>query len=688
MTNKVVEMSHRLGFMIRDEDWDGLKEWLTLNVGNGNGIGGMLSIIASHNLQLKLLKKKDDPKAQELLLLLITLGGKEFVMKQMEITLYFDDGDELGDAMGTLLHAAIESQASIDILMKLIEIGGRELVLEKDEHDRLNPLHIVFTKMRPSMELVLKLIEIGGREALLESDQCGWNTLHYACMNNVSAEFINILIQNGGKRLVLAKDNVGRNSLHYACSYNAPLEVILILINAAGRSSLLVQDNYGMTPLHRVCERRNIPVEIVSKLIEVGGKHLVLKEDECGRGAIHCACKYNAPLQIVSMLINAGGREVVFKEDKDGRNCLHYAVENAVPSIEVVSKLIEVGGRKLVLEEDHEGRSSLHYACKINSSVEVVSKLIHIGGRELVTKKSNNGCTALHMACKHKVPFSIVSNLIETGGDVLLKTANNNGDSALHCVACDFSTSSELVNLLLQGAGEEMLMTKNVDDKTPLLALITRRNSHFHSQRNKRMICEKASLLINKGIELRIGGGFSLGGLFNFTSNSEIQNQVYDKWDDLVFPTLQQVMSQPHGRQQPILQAAIINNAPTRIIQDIANIFMDSVNIIDSLGRYPIDVGVQCRLPWRDGMKDIVESFASAQQFTVIHACAKHGVQWENGMRAVLEDIKIDDFERKDEFTGLHYFMLAAVRGDYNVSHDLDSVFQLIKARPNLVSII
>merc|ERR1719330_866302 len=219
---------------------------------------------------------------------------------------------------------------------------------------------------------------------------------------------------------------------------------------------------------------------------------------------------------------------------------------------------------------------------------------------------------------------------------------------------------------------------------------------HFDEERLERMI-EMLSLLVSKYLELQISGEFAFGGIFNsdeegkFTSeenifdpNEDIEHFMHSNWDKLFIqlfrPALQQVMALPQHRQQPILQAAIINKAHPHIIKDIVNHFTDSINTVDSLGRYPIDVAVQQSLSLDDGLREIIMASASAQQSTPIIMCALHGLVWENGMRQAFEDIDENEVERKDEKTGLYLFMLAAVGGRHN--YDLGSVYCLIQASP------
>ena len=84
-------------------------------------------------------------------------------------------------------------------------------------------------------------------------------------------------------------------------------------------------------------------------------------------------------------------------------------------------------------------------------------------------------------------------------------------------------------------------------------------------------------------------------------------------------------------------------------------------------------------------LKKIIWASASAQQPAILFVCAKYGLPWELGMKHVVENIDVGDMETKDEKTGLHLFMLAAVGGKYQCRYDLGSVFHLIQASPGCV---
>ena len=92
---------------------------------------------------------------------------------------------------------------------------GKEIVLFKDMLDR-NALCNAFMNNAPK-DIVLKLIEVGGRDIILEKAWCGQNPLHYAyeepCVNEVSSDVLDLLVQKGGKEILMQKQNDGKTPL-------------------------------------------------------------------------------------------------------------------------------------------------------------------------------------------------------------------------------------------------------------------------------------------------------------------------------------------------------------------------------------------------------------------------------------------------------------------------------------------
>ncbi len=381
-------------------------------------------------------------------------------------------------------------------------------------------------------------------------------------------------------------------------------------------------------------------------LVTLGGKDYVTREDfylgeEFGNEEygtlLHGAAKFNSCEKVMLWLIKVGGQKLVWEKDGGGRTLLH-GVCSGNASINVLKTLIEIGGgRDFVWEKDEYGKTSIHYACYYNASFDVVKKLIEVGGgRDFVWEKDEDCMTSLHWACKRNVCSDVVKKLIEVGGGRdFVWEKDENGRNSLH-IACYYNASVDVLDLLIEYGGRDLFTQFDNEGKSPLQLLISK--YWYGEKEQKKSFIEKASLLINKGIELRIGGQYSIGGLFICNTNQEVQDRIYEHWDDNVLPALEQVMDVPHNRHLPILQALIINKAPPRIVKSAADAFTDSINTKDNFDKYPIDVAVDHGLSWNDGLEQIVKAFASEQHTTPFNVCTKHGVQWENGIRNALEN--------------------------------------------------
>ncbi len=498
--------------------------------------------------------------------------------------------------------------------------------------------------------------------------------------------------------ILLSNDRLPHKLLTEEDDKPAAKALLLTLVTSGGKdyvtrdSFYLGEDDdddleYG-TLLHGAL-KFNSCMEVVSLLIDVVGKEFVLKEDEYDMTSLCHACKYSSSIGVVKKLIDVGGRELVLKEDEYGSTSLHFACGlNA--SSDVVKELIEVGGgHDFVWEKDFRGYTALHEACINNASIDVVKELIEAGGgRDIVLdEKDEYGWTALHLACGNKASIDVVKELIEVGGgrDFVLEKGIN-GSTALHS-ACRFNASIDVLELLIQYGGRDILTQVNNQHETPLQKLLTIEVWYGDDEEEKRAFIEKISLLINKGIELNIGGQYSIGGLFSKNTSQMVNNVIYGKWDVKLLPALEQVLAMPNNHHLPILQALIVNEASRDIIKSAVDNFTHFINTRDSLHKYPIDVAVENDLLWEDGMEQIVEAFSSVKQTTPFNICVKHGVQWGNGTRITLESsAALDILETVDTSTGLYPFMVAAVGGENNgYKYDFDSVFELIKSRPLVV---
>ncbi len=616
--------------MVMKEDWDGLI-YLLNTAGKSRTNNLIEEELMKNDLILELLEdEKDNKKAQELLLILIALGGRDLVMRCYDFICYGEEDSCGEECSGTLLHAALGFNACTKIVSRLLQVGGRELVRTKDKDNR-NSLHFACT-FNASAEVVSQLLEVGGLDLLLEKYR-GRTPLHLACRCRYKSSFemVSKLIELGGWNLLLEKNKYGSNALHDACGNSAPLEVVSKLLEV-GERDLLERNNSGRNPLHYACWS-NASVEVVSKLIEFGGRRLVLEKDKQGYNSLHCVfISENLRAEVILKLLEAGGSDLVREKDVCGKSAFHLSFENDEVSVELLLKLIDVGGRELALDKDKNGRNTFSMLLEVgvsdlsrkkdkfeedsfDSSFEgdgaftaILLKLIEVGGGKLVLNKDVNGHNTLVHAFQHNAPTKVITKILEIGGKDMILERDTGGWSPFVHFLEKATFDQNIFDLLVCHGGEEILLQKDFKEKTPLQYLITQDTASIR-QKEKRVIVEKISVLMNKGIQFNIGSEFGIGGLFNSSTNQEVQDKIFDVWDELVLPALEEVMALPHNYYQPVLQATIINRAPKRVILSTMIYLSHYINIRDSFGRYPIDVAVQYGLSWDDGMKEIFEAF-------------------------------------------------------------------------------
>lgn len=99
------------------------------------------------------------------------------------------------------LQEALRCKRSRVVIYKLIEVGGRELVMANDSLGQSTMYTAIMNKA--SNEIISKLIEVGGRELVMETYFYGETTLHTACANQTSIDIISKLVDVGGRELVM-----------------------------------------------------------------------------------------------------------------------------------------------------------------------------------------------------------------------------------------------------------------------------------------------------------------------------------------------------------------------------------------------------------------------------------------------------------------------------------------------------
>ena len=85
----------------------------------------------------------------------------------------------------------------------------------------------------------MKIIGIGGRQLLIKKDCFGCTALHHACEYKASTEVIMKIIDLGQRQLILEKSDDGYTSLHIACIFQGSTEIILKMIELGGRQLVM-----------------------------------------------------------------------------------------------------------------------------------------------------------------------------------------------------------------------------------------------------------------------------------------------------------------------------------------------------------------------------------------------------------------------------------------------------------------
>ena len=287
---------------------------------------------------------------------LIDAGGCPLVMEK-------DDGYGKTTLHYVCSNYAWRSYKDLNIvIMKMIEVGGQEIVMEKIKCGR-TALNWVCECLRVQdlTFVIMKMIEIGGRKLVQDhrSKYDGLTILHYACERKASTQVILKMIELGGRELVMRTngrnyDSGGLTALHYACRYNTSTEVILKMIQLGGQE-LVMNNHDGMTALHYACANK-ASIEVVILLVLVGGCQLVMEQTEYGHTALNYAYRYNAPIQVVKMLERFNSTSVDGEDEEttkgiiiafiegmtinQKRSLLHVAVRNGL-KWSIITKLVE-----------------------------------------------------------------------------------------------------------------------------------------------------------------------------------------------------------------------------------------------------------------------------------------------------------------------------------------------------------
>ena len=104
------------------------------------------------------------------------------------------------DDVNTPLHLACLKGNVTDLIIKLVEIGGMDVILAENDYGD-TPLHIA--SKTGNISVIHLLIQAGGLDAIKAEADYGFNPLHRACQNG-QIDAVRVLVESGGKDLIIA----------------------------------------------------------------------------------------------------------------------------------------------------------------------------------------------------------------------------------------------------------------------------------------------------------------------------------------------------------------------------------------------------------------------------------------------------------------------------------------------------
>ena len=271
----------------------------------------------------------------------------------------------------TSLHLALALQKSNEVIMKLIDIGGKQLVMEKNNL-QMTALHYVCHnsnnrgfRMRgrrrnssnhttSTIDVVSKMLDVGGRDLVMEENCHQWTALHYACYSNAPIEVVSKLIKIGGKNLVKATSFRNCTALHF------------ILFNPDSYDQYKVKYREGSSTI--TSNKHLVVVEMIKQsiLAEIGGQFGI-------GGLFH--------------YLPGCDQDQIYKRWDDFAPSLEKAI--------------------ISIEEEHQQNqpSMLHAAITAGAPRYIISDIINRFDN-ILTRDSHNSLLPIEVAIKHKLEWN------------------------------------------------------------------------------------------------------------------------------------------------------------------------------------------------------------------------------------------------------------------------------------------
>ena len=341
---------------------------------------------------LILILKNYDDMARDLCLKLIDIGGEDLV--------------NISDDDGSALHCACGFDiGDMEVIRRLVEVGGIKLISLPEKYDGQTALYRAHYP-----EDARVLVEAGGKELVLKKDNCGRTVLHTILrfLDHDVMDTFRLLLEVGGEELVMVTDRDHRTALHYAFDSMTENEInrqiVHDMLEVGGRKLVLLADRDGRTALHDACICWESYPESVSHLLAIGGEKLAMTTDRNGKTALHDACEWRKELnaEVYRQLLEVGREKLLLMSDRYGSTALHLASNWMWKhNPEIFRQMLDLGKEKLLFMADNHGKTALHKLCSHTDELhpEAVELVLELGGEDILLKTDFCGKTALHYVC-------------------------------------------------------------------------------------------------------------------------------------------------------------------------------------------------------------------------------------------------------------------------------------------------
>jgi ankyrin repeat protein len=390
----------------------------------------------------------------------------------------FDDNPDTSERSSSGKSTSKDNQKNIDILVKTVNNMDRiheALAFLNDDSRSLEEKRASVMKQnshgitalfwavrsRADHSLVKKMVEIGGKELVLITNKYGENVLHNAAFCGSQYDVYKTILDAGEKELLLQRDRFGNTAMHYSCAWGVSIRAIEYMADMGGQEALMVKNNKGDVPY---LEDIKLQEEY---LLEIGGIEYKIQLLEQ---------KNHSQLSFVDMLMlnkleqaeirlddKKEVKDLLTREDANGLNSLMVAiwfVGNSSPIFHsrltsLIRKMVRKGGKELVLKTNKTNSSVLHYAAFNGAPLDIIKLLVETGGQDTLKKQNEWGSTPLHDSCFRHAPVEVIEYLVQQGGVEALKATNKYGMTPL-AILFNADILSDIHIMTLQHAWYEL----------------------------------------------------------------------------------------------------------------------------------------------------------------------------------------------------------------------------------------